>query len=58
VEETKRFMLGETVHVDFHDSYKCAFSINYTLKKIIDGIYASVNVAMNEQDKILREFKK
>lgn len=56
--ETKRFFLGDKIEMDFHDNYKCLYTINLALKPMIDEIYKMVGVSHDRQDLIIKEFKK
>jgi thiol:disulfide interchange protein len=55
VEERKVFRVNQKLDLGFNDSYKLLYTINFTLKGIIDHIYECSN--MDKQVRILKQFK-
>jgi hypothetical protein len=55
VEERKTFRVNQKLNMDFNESYKLLYTINFALKGIVDHIYESCGI--KQQDKILKQFK-
>lgn len=55
VEDKKKFRIKERIRLDFEDSYKLIYTINFALKGIVDFLYNLNDI--DEEVPILKEFK-